>query len=214
MNRIAFFDLEGTLVKGETAWIKVKDKFGVTKEVDKEYQKLYDEGKIGFEEWRRKLAEIWRESKVKLSDFKEVLKYYELVEGAKELIEGLKKKGFKIAIITGAISILADMVGEELGADSVFSAHEFVFDEEGCFKDIIDVEFYRRGEGKIKVMEDFAAIYKAELKDCIAVGGDDINDYWMLKNVESFAVKPHLPQIKEVVNHEVNKLTDILKFIK
>jgi len=192
----------------------VKDKFGVPNEVDEEYQKLYDQGKIGFEEWRRKLAEIWRSAKVKKDDFKEILKDYELVEGAKKLIKGLKKKGFKIAIITGAISLFADMVGEDLEADSVFSGHEFVFDEEGCFKDIIDVEFYRRGEGKVKVMEDFAAIYKANLKDCIAVGGDDINDYWMLKNVESFAVKPHLPQIKEVVDHEVNKLVDILKFVK
>ena len=192
----------------------MKDKFGVPNEVDEEYQKLYDQGKIGFEEWRRKLAEIWRSAKVKKDDFKEILKDYELVEGAKKLIKGLKKKGFKIAIITGAISLFADMVGEDLEADSVFSGHEFVFDEEGCFKDIIDVEFYRRGEGKVKVMEDFAAIYKANLKDCIAVGGDDINDYWMLKNVESFAVKPHLPQIKEVVDHEVNKLVDILKFVK
>jgi len=214
MNKIAFFDLEGTLVKGETAWTLVRDKFGVSKEVDEEYQKLYDDGKIGFEEWRRKLAEIWTLAKVKKDDFKEILKDYNLVEGAKELIEGLKKKGFKIAIITGAISLFADMVGEDLGADSVFSGHEFVFDEEGYFKDIIDVEFYRRGEGKVKVMEDFAAIYKADLKDCIAVGGDDINDYWMLKTITSFAVKPHLPQIKEVVTHQVDKLTDILKFIK
>jgi hypothetical protein len=36
----------------------------------------------------------------------------------------------------------------------------------------------------------------------------------MLKTITSFAVKPHLPQIKEVVNHEVDKLTDILKYIK
>jgi phosphoserine phosphatase len=214
MARIAFFDLEGTLVKGQAAWIKVRDKFGVAKEVDQEYQKLYDEGKIGFEEWRRKLAEIWRAGKVRLEDFKEILKDYELVEGARELIDGLRKKGFKIAIITGAISLFADMVGKDLGVNSVFSAHEFVFDEEGYFKDIIDVEFYRRGEGKVKVMEDFAAIYKADLKDCIAVGGDDINDYWMLKTVTSFAVKPRLPQIKEVIDYEVDKLTDVLKFIK
>jgi len=214
MNKIAFFDLEGTLVKGQTAWIKVKDKFGVPNETDQEYQKLYDEGKIGFEEWRRKLAEIWKAAKVKLDDFKEILSDYELVEGAKELIEGLKRKGFTIAIITGAISVFADMVGKDLGADSVFSGHEFVFDEDGYFRDIIDVEFYRRGEGKVKVMEDFAAIYKADLKDCIAVGGDDINDYWMLKTVTSFAVNPHLPQIKKVIDHEVNKLTDILKLIK
>ena len=130
MTKIAFFDLEGTLVKGDTAWTLVKDKFGVPKEVDQEYQQLYDQGKIGFEEWRRKLAEIWRENKVKLKDFNELLKNYELVEGAKELIQELKKKDFKIAFITGAISLFADMVGKDLGADSVFSAHEFVFDED------------------------------------------------------------------------------------
>lgn len=211
MTRIAFFDLEETLVKG-IAWKKVWDKFGAEKIKD-EYLRLYDEGKIGFEEWRRELVKIWKANKVTKKQFEDVLKDYEFIEGAKELILGLKDKGFKIVVITGAVSLFIELVAKDLGIDDYFSAHEFIFDENGFFQDIKTAEFYKRGQGKIKIMEDFAKKYGCELKECIAVGGDDINDYWMMKEVESFAIHPQLSAIKEVVNHDIDRLVDVLEFV-
>ena len=62
MNKIAFLDLEGTLIKG-TSWNNVKDKFGADK-LSEEYDKLYGEGKIGYDEWRRELINIWKKNKI------------------------------------------------------------------------------------------------------------------------------------------------------
>ena len=209
MKKIAFFDLEGTLLEGDTAWNHIKTKFGA-KELSDEFDPLYAEGKVGFEEWRRKLVEIWKKNKATKQQFIDELKDYKLKDGARELILGLKEKGFKIIIITGAINVLAELVKEDLEIDEVYSGHEFVFDENNVFVDIKTHEAYRRGEGKVHFIKKVIEEEGATMEDCIAVGGDDINDYWMMKELKSFAVNPHLRQIKEVVDFEVDNLIDIL----
>ncbi|MBW2982380.1 HAD-IB family phosphatase [Candidatus Woesearchaeota archaeon] len=209
--KIAFLDLEGTLVKCES-WNKVKTKFGA-KELSDAYDKLYAEGKVGFEEWRRELVKVWKKNKVTKQQFIDILKDYNLVEGAKELISGLKNKGFKTIVITGEPDIFTELFAEKLGVDEFYCAHEFIFDSNGFFKDIKTHESYRRGEGKVHFIKEIIKKEGIDIKECIAVGGDDINDYWMMKELESFAVNPQLRQIKEVVDHNVDKLVDILGFI-
>jgi len=209
--KIAFLDLEGTLVD-DTAWNKIKVKFGA-KELSDKYDKLYAEGKVGFEEWRRELARIWKENKVNKKRFIDELKDYKLKPGARELILGLKEKGFKTIIITGAISVLVELIKEDLGIDEIYCGHEFIFDSNGIFEDIKTHESYRRGQGKVHFIKEIIAKEGIDKKDCIAIGGDDINDYWMMREITSFAVQPHLRQIQEVVNHNVNKLVDILEFV-
>jgi phosphoserine phosphatase len=210
-NKVAFLDLEGTLINTGN-WEKVAGEFGAA-DWYKKFLKLYEEGRIGFEEGRRDLEQIWRNNKVTKKQFIEVLRDYEIFEGARELINGLKKKGFKVIVITGAISVLAELVKEDLGIDEVYSAHEFVFDKEGYFEEIKEHPAYRRGEGKVHFIQEILKKENVDKKDCIAVGGDDINDYWMMKELTSFAVNPHLRQIQEVVDFPVNNLIEILEHV-
>jgi phosphoserine phosphatase len=209
--KIAFFDLEGTLVEG-TAWNEIKDKFGA-KDLSDKYDKLYDEGKVTYEEWRRKLVETWRESKVTREDFVNALKDYKLIPGGKELIAKLKEKGYKVIVITGAISIFAEMLQEELGFDEMYCGHEFTFDENSHFLNIETHEKYQRGQGKVYFIKKIIEKEGVSKKDCIAIGGDDINDYWMMKELRSFAVRPHLRKIQDVVDHDVSSLIEILEYV-
>lgn len=209
--RIAFCDLEGTLVEG-TAWNKIKTCFGA-KELSDEYDKLYSEGKVGFEEWRRKLAEIWRTNKARREDFVAELGDFVLMPGARELINGLKDKGFRVVVVTGAISVFAELIQSELGIDEIHSGHEFLFDEDGYFVDINTHPEYGRGEGKMYFIDKVIKENNTSKEKCIAIGGDDINDYWMMKELKSFAVNPEIGKIKEVVNHDVESLQEILRFV-
>lgn len=209
--KIAFIDLEGTLILG-SEWENIRNKFGA-KELSDNYSKLYDSGKIGFEEWRRELAKIWKKSKATKAQFAFELKKYKVLPGAHELIDGLKEKGFKTIIVTGAIDILAELVKKDLGVDEVYSAHDFIFDRKGFFIDIKTVDEYGEGKGKVKIIKQIIEKEKADPEECISIGGDDINDYWMLKELRSFAVKPHINKIKEVVDFEVNSLKEILDYV-
>ncbi len=210
MKRIAFCDLGGTLIE-LGSWGSVRNKFGA-KEMSEEYDMLYEEGKVGFEEWRKELVEIWK-NKVTKQQFLDEFKKYKLMPGAKELVDGLKEKGFKVIIITGEPNVLAEIVKDDIGIDEIYCAHEFVFDEKGIFQAIKEHEVWRRGQGKVHFIKKIIEREGAKKEDCIAIGGDDINDYWMMKELESFAVKPHLKQIQEVVNHNVNNLKEILELI-
>jgi len=209
--KLAFIDLEGTLING-TEWENIKDKFGA-EELSREYSKLYDAGKIGFEEWREKLAEVWHKNKATKKDFISELNRYRVLPGAKELVVGLKKKGYKTFLVTGAISILAELVKKELGIDEIYCAHEFLFDKNDVFLGIKTHPEYGRGQGKVKIIKEIIKKYKSDEKDCITIGGDDINDYWMIKDFNSFAVKSPVKQIRDVAKHNVNKLADILSLI-
>ena len=55
--KIAFCDLEGTLIE-VWGWWYIKDFFGAKKLSD-EYAKLYEEGKIGFEEYCQLGSYVW-----------------------------------------------------------------------------------------------------------------------------------------------------------
>jgi phosphoserine phosphatase len=211
MKKIAFIDLEGTLILG-SEWNNLRDKFGAF-ELSKTYSKLYDEGKIGFEEWRQELARVWRENKATKDMFVSELKNYKVLDGARELVVGLKKKGFKTIIVTGAIDILGELVKKDLGIDEVYSAHKFLFDKNGVLEKIKTFEDYSEGKGKVKIILEIITKEKANPDDCIAIGGDDINDYWMLKELRSFSVNPNIKQIKNVVDHEVKNLKEILDFV-
>lgn len=211
IKKIAFCDLEGTLIE-VWGWWHIKDCFGAKKLSD-EYTELYHEGKVGFEEWRQELAKIWRKNKVTKKEFEKELSKNKFLPGAKKLITGLKEKGYYVVIITGAVSVQAELVGKELGADEVISANKFEFDKKGVFTGINTHPAYRRGQGKVHFIKETLAKYKIDKKDCIAIGGDDINDLWMMKELKSFAVKPKIRQIKEAVDHIVEKLVDILKYV-
>jgi len=209
--KIVFCDLEGTLID-DTAWNRIKTKFGA-KELSDRYDKLYAEGKIGYEEWRRELVKIWKENKVSKQQFINELKDYKLKPGVRKLISGLKEKGFKTIIITGAISVLAELIQKDLGIDEIYCGNEFIFDSDGIFQDIKTHESYRRGQGKVHFIEKIISREGVDKKDCITIGGDDINDYWMMKELTSFAVNPHLRQIQEIVDHNVDNLIEILEYV-
>ena len=211
MDKIAFIDLEGTLVEG-SAWNVVKGLFGASK-LSSEYEKLYEDGKVSYHEWRRKLVEIWRERRISRKEFVNSVKDYKLMPGARGLIVGLQNKGFKVVVLTGAISFFAEIVCKDLGIDEFYSAHEFIFDPKGYFLDIKEHAEYGRGKGKVYFMKKVIAKEDADIRESIAIGGDDINDYWMLKFLKSFSVKPCINKIKEVVDYEVDSLRNILDFV-
>ena len=162
MKRIAFCDLEGTLISTGN-WEKIAGKFGAA-EWYKDFLKRYEEGRVSYEEGRRDLEKIWKD-KVTRQQMIDVLKDYDVFEGARELIKGLKKKGFKIVVITGAISVLAELVKEDLGIDQVYPAREFIFDKNGFFQKIEEHPTYRRGEGKIDMIKEIIEKEGADIEE-------------------------------------------------
>lgn len=183
MVKLIAFDLEGTLVKSVSGWVELHKRFG-TWEKGREYAELFFSGKIDYVEWAELDASLWRgHTKDEIMEWVESVEY---MEGARELIDFLRSRNFRIAILSSGLMCLAGKVAKELGVDYVF-ANELVFDEEGVIT------------GKVKPHVDFrnkGAILR-ELKEKLKPGltvavGDGFNDIAMFKVADvSIAINPH-----------------------
>lgn len=183
MVKLIAFDLEGTLVKSVSGWVELHKRFG-TWEKGREYAELFFSGKIDYVEWAELDASLWRgHTKDEIMEWVESVEY---MEGARELIDFLRSRNFRIAILSSGLMCLAGKVAKELGVDYVF-ANELVFDEEGIIT------------GKVKPHVDFrnkGAILR-ELKEKLKPGltvavGDGFNDIAMFKVADvSIAINPH-----------------------
>jgi phosphoserine phosphatase len=118
------FDLDGVLVDIDSSWERIHNAFGVDNEVN--FMK-HLKGQIDFKEFMRSDIRLWKRPKI--DRIKKILDKAPLMKGAIETVKELKKEGYKIAIVSSGISILADRVKEELGIDYVYSNQLLVGDD-------------------------------------------------------------------------------------
>ena len=160
--KMVVFDLDGVLVDINSSWQKIHEAFGVTNEEN--FQK-HLRGEIDFKEFMRSDIRLW--SGVHISHIKNILDKVPLMKGATETLSSLKKAGYKTAIISSGISILANRVKDELGIDDFFS-NKLLTDKDGRLT----------GEGeevvgllnKGNVLNDLALKEGFIAKQCVVVG--------------------------------------------
>ncbi|WP_207205236.1 phosphoserine phosphatase SerB [Methanolobus psychrotolerans] len=123
--------------------------------------------------------------------------------GAKELVNYLKSRGYKTAMISGGFTIAAERVGEALGIDHVVS-NELLIDDGRLTGEV-------RGpltgqSSKEHVLEIISRKYGIEPDECIVVG-DGANDICIFKRARyaiAFNSKPILREHADIVITEKN----------
>lgn len=203
MVRLTAFDLEGTLVKSVSGWVELHKKFG-TWEKGKEYAERFFAGEFDYATWAELDASLWKgHTKDEILEWANSVEY---MEGAKELIEFLRKNDFKIAILSSGLMCLAERVARELGVDYVF-ANELIFDENGVITGEVNPAVDFQGKGAI------LRKLKNELKPELTIAvGDGYNDLSMFRVADvSIAINPH-----EGVegDHNVESLHEVMEIIR
>ena len=127
--RLAAFDLDGVLTDFISSWVWVHKHFQVDNETGYE---LFMDHKIGDEEFMRMDIALWRRQRPGLTreEVRHILNNVPLMPGVRESFQALREKGIITAIISGGIDLLAERVGQELGADHIL-ANGLEADEEG-----------------------------------------------------------------------------------
>ncbi len=183
MVRLIAFDLEGTLVKSISSWVELHKKFG-TWERGREYAEMFFSGEIGYVEWAELDASLWKgHTRDEIMEWANSVEY---MEGAKELINFLREKGFKIVILSSGLMCLARRIGRELGVDYVY-ANELIFDDNDIVTGKVRPEVDFKSKGAI--LRDLKGKLIPELT--IAVG-DGFNDISMFREADvAIAINPH-----------------------
>ncbi len=170
--KLVVFDLDGVLVESESSWQALHDAFSVDNE---ENFQRYLRGEIDYREFMRSDIRLW--GNASREEIVMMLGRVRLMNGAKETIEKLRRAGYKTAIISSGISLLADRVKDQLGIVRSY-ANSLRFDEDGRLTG--EAEELVTLLNKDDVLKRLAASEGLEPLEC-AVVGDSKFDVAMFK---------------------------------
>jgi phosphoserine phosphatase len=165
--KVVVFDMDGVLVDIESSWEFVHKAFGID---GRENFERYLRGEFDYREFMRK--DIWLWGRVHVDQIRKILDQVPFMKGTKVTMDILRNSGYKTAIISSGLSVLAEKLQRKLGLGYVF-ANDLLVDNEG----------FLTGEGnpvvglwnKEKVLHRLLKILEIEPEQC-AVVGDSIFD--------------------------------------
>ncbi len=111
---LVVFDLDGTIVEEKSIWEYLHKNLG-TWEWGEYHRKLFKKGLIDYEEWALLDASLWKG--VSISKVREIIDNVSYNPGVIEVISKLRSMGYKLALITAGLDVLAKRVKRELGFD-------------------------------------------------------------------------------------------------
>ena len=213
MNKfeLVCFDIDGTLVDG-ISWLLLTEGLGCPSQKHIDIFNRSKKGEISFFEGERMLTKMYQESGNATQKFiKELFSKVEPKPEAKEIISYLKKKKYKIYLISGAIDIYAEGVAKKLEVDGFYANSSLEFGEDGILKKI----YYRDNQGEIKVkqLKELAKKLGIDINKIVFIGDSD-NDVEVFKETgHGIAVGSLSEELKKVSWKKIDslgKIKDIL----
>jgi phosphoserine phosphatase len=131
-----------------------------------------------------------------------------LKEGAEDLINYLKEKGYKIYLISCSIDIYLEELTRKLKLDGFFAGTKFIFDENGELLSI-ENECFENKNFKEEKVRKVAEENNAEIEDIIFVG-DGKNDIGAFKiTKKGIAIDSEVEELRNIAWKNVKQLKEI-----
>jgi phosphoserine phosphatase len=130
--KIVFFDVDGVLTLEKSSWGYLHRVFGVEEEA-RRAAKLFEEGRIGYEEWMRLDTSLWIKAaggRLHRRVLQEALAKIPIRPGAPELVSWLHRRGVIVALVSSGVDLLVQRVAREVGAD-VYASPRLRWDKRG-----------------------------------------------------------------------------------
>lgn len=156
-----------------STWNAVFDQAGIYHEHER-LKEMFIKGDFpSYMEWTDEACRVLQKHGLTKEQFMKIINSRPLMNGAKETLEELKKRGYKTAVITGSFKALAKRVQKLLGLDYIIAHCELIFDENGNLKEwqLIPCDF----EGKVAYFNKQANELKLNPSECAYIG-DEVND--------------------------------------
>ncbi|MGZ3687868.1 MAG: phosphoserine phosphatase SerB [Bdellovibrionota bacterium] len=184
-KRLVVFDMDSTLIQSEVI-DELARAHGVYAEVSEiTHQAMM--GKMDYDEsLRQRVAKL---AGLTTAELEKVFSRLQLTPGAEDLIHVVKKLGYKIALISGGFTFVADRLKEKLGID--FAYANVLEVREGKVTGRVNPPIVN-AQRKADLLEVIAQQERIELDQVIAVG-DGANDLLMLERAGlgiAFNAKP------------------------
>lgn len=197
--KLIVFDMDSTLIDAETI-----DELAHAAGVGDKVASITEQAMRGELDFSEALLERVRLLRgLPLDDAHEALNRMPLMPGAKDLMDYLKSRGYKTAMISGGFTMAAERIGEILGIDYVVANNLLV--DNGCLTGEVKGPLTQQGS-KECVLEEITGKYGIKPDECIVVG-DGANDICIFKRAKysiAFNSKPILREHADIVITEKN----------
>ncbi len=213
--KLVCFDVDGTLIDSLTfSWQIFHDYFQTDKHRREDAKNKFFSGEITYLQWAEHDINLWKEKNAKRDDFFKAIRHLKLMEGAMETLTELKKRKFKLAVISGSFNILLEnfLPNHEEFFDDVFLSRIY-FGKDGSISKIEATEFDM--DAKALALKKIAEREKISLKECVFVG-DYLNDLKIIKEAGlGIAFNCQYDELKKAADVVIEKkdLREILKYI-
>lgn len=194
------FDLNKTLIK-ENSWRDLNLAMGVTPAEDTELMERARRGEITDAEGQAELLKIYQQrGDVSRPNVEKILWRYTYMPCARDVVGKLRKRGYNLAIISGAMDILVRHVATELEITWWRSSNRFIFDDNDQLIQIQSPE--KDTSDKLRQLQQLVGELSITLADCIVVG-DGANDVALFQatgNGVTFTDSPIVDDARWVVD--------------
>ena len=217
--KLVCFDVDGTLIDfppndPKFSWQVFHDYFQTDKHKREDARNKFLSKKISYLQWAEHDINLWKEKNAKKDDFLKALEPLKLMNGAMETLQELKKKGLKLAVISGTINIVLEKFIPNYNElfDDVFLSRIY-FDEKGSITKVEATEFDMAK--KADALKQIADREKIKLEECVFVG-DYLNDLQVIRDaVLGIAFNCQHDKLKQVADVVIEKkdLREILEYI-
>lgn len=213
--KLVCFDVDGTLIDNVTfSWQIFHDYFQTDKHRREDAKRKFFNGQITYKEWAEHDINLWRERNAKKQDFFKAIGHLRLMNGTIDTLTSLKKRGMKLAVISGSLNIMLEkfIPNYEEIFDDVFLSRIF-FDEDGNITQIDATEYDM--DGKALALRKIAEREGISLKECVFVG-DYLNDLKIIQEAGlGIAFNCEYAELRKAANVVIDKkdLREILKHI-
>lgn len=128
-NYLAVFDMDGVLTTNRSSWRIIHETLGTDNRINYEF---YLNGKISYREFMLRDINDWLKAKPDITEefILSIVRKIELRDGLIYFMNRLKHFGFRTAIVSGGLYMLAQLINEQISFDEIM-ANQLLFDKSG-----------------------------------------------------------------------------------
>ncbi len=180
--RLVGFDVDGTLIDEIlSVWRMVHEELGIDRKKLDIANKMFFSGDITFSQWVEHDLNLWKDNGVTRSDIENVISGFRLMRGVRETLAELKRRGYKLAIISGGLYMVVKHFIPD--AEETFDhiiINRIRFDKDGNISGCIVPPEFDDAEHKAKALRILAEREGISMEECVFVG-DAYNDVDVIK---------------------------------